>query len=221
MAGLTDQIKQGVGNMLTLPSNQRLLPSEQSEVGALASERAGLRQYQGQQIGDIGNRQSRLQHDLRRMASMRVAQNEAQQGIPTSGRAATEQAVRRMRARQGIVARGDKAIANQTMKDRLRAVQQTQTRRGQGQNMLQQAQQIKQGVNIGVSDANNRAKASTYGMYGSAAGMLAKGVQTYMNRPPGITQGMDQGTASADYQMMYPDVGTNYSNFETNPQGLA
>jgi hypothetical protein len=124
-----------------------------------------------------------------------------------------------MRTRQGIVNRGEAAIQNQALKDRLRVVQSGLTKRGSLQNLQQQAINIREGTNVGIQDANNRARVAQANMWGSIVGSAARlGKQWWDNRGGTGTQNqqtMDQGTAAADYINQNPIP--NYTDPSFNP----
>lgn len=175
---LTNNVPIQGGSAAFLP-NQTL----GSQVGALAVERAGLRENRQRSIGAIGNQAARQRAMLTRGASTRVAQDEQRQGRPVNFAGAADQAVRRMRTRQGIVNRGEAAIQNQALKDRLRIVQSGLTQRGSLQNLQQQAINIREGTNVGIQDANNRARVAQANMWGSIVGSAARlGKQWWDNR---------------------------------------
>lgn len=197
-----------------LPAPQ--LPMDlQTSVAQMGKERQSLMPYRDRALTNLANQGERMAANVQRVATMRAAQGD--RAMPTSFRGALDAATRRARARQGIVNRGDAAVRNQQLKDRLAVANQQLQRRGDLQNTLQQALNIKEGVNVGVSDANNRAKASRYKMLGSLAGAATKvGMHMWNNRSM-LTQSMDQGTAGADMLNQNPDFGVNYSDPYSDP----
>jgi monoamine oxidase len=137
--------------------------------------------------------------EVRNVANMTAALNN--QAPVTSFSDALASADRRAKARQGIVNRGDAAVRNQQLKDRLAIAKGQISRRGDLINTLQTSANIREGVNAGLSDANNQIRQSNAGMWGSIAGGAARfGKQWLNNRPPAgvTTQSMDMGTAAAD-----------------------
>lgn len=117
----------------------------------------------------------------KRNAALTAAQ--ADRRMPTSYADAMSSSTRRAKVRQGIVSRGEAAIRNQQMKDRLKIAQGQASRRGALINTMQTAAGIREGVNVGVSDANNRIRESQASMWGSIAGSAARiGKQWWDNR---------------------------------------
>lgn len=106
--------------------------------------------------------------DARRGAALTSARLD--RAAPTSYADAIAGAERRAKARQGVVNRGEAAVRNQQLKDRLQIAQGQASRRGTLINVLQNAANIKEGVNTGVSDANNRIRESQAAMWGNIAG---------------------------------------------------
>lgn len=82
-----------------------------------------------------------------------------------------EQNVRRSRARQGILNRGDKAIRNQQLKDRLQLAKSSVARRGIIQNSAANAEKIKTGVAASRQAASDQVGSAI----GGAAGFIAGG----------------------------------------------
>lgn len=181
----------------------------------MSAERAALLPYRDRAMASLSNQASRQAKNVRSVATMRAAQGDRL--TPTTARGALDAATRRMRARQGIVNRGDAAVKNQELKDRMAVAQQQMLRRGTLLNALQKYENLQQGVNLGVQDANDRAKASQYSMFGSVIGMGAAAARNAWNNRTPVSQPMDEGTAAADYQNADPNIGVNYSNFENDP----
>lgn len=209
----------GVGNLLRQHFDNRQNDSVETrasgnlrtDVVRLGQERQGMEAFRARHIGGVGSAASRLRTRLSRDATGRVAQMD--QAQPTSFRGAIGQATRRMRARQGIVNRGDAAIRNQALRDRINVARNTASRRGSIHNALQNAAQIREGVNTGVSNANQRIRESRANMFGTLAGAATSYM---MNRPkPGeVSQSVDQGTAGADFFNTNP---INYDPMTTQP----
>lgn len=170
--------------------------SLRQEVGNLQSLRDSLQGARNRHLGNVSNAENRLRTGLSNAATMKVAQSDRYS--PTSFRGALDSATRRMRARQGIVNRGDAAIRNQSLKDRIKVAQGSAVRRGNLQNVLQQGINIREGVNVGVSNANNRIKAARANMFGTLAGSAASIIKNIDWGSGGVSQSMDQGTAAAD-----------------------
>jgi hypothetical protein len=179
-----------------------------AEIARLGADREGLQQFVSRSAGTVGNAEDRLRKRLSANASGVAAHKD--QMVPTSFGGALDSATRRTKARQGIVNRGDEAIRNQSLRDRISVAQASATRRGTIQNALQNAANIREGVNVGVGQANQRARESRAHMFGSITG----GLSNYLynrNKPtttptPGVQQppamilpqSIDQGTSLAD-----------------------
>lgn len=130
-------------------------------------ENRGLRNRAAAAISNDVNRQRRAG---RAQAALLAQAGTAKQGPPTSFASAISQASRRGKARYGIVNRGDKAIANQNLRDRLTFAKAGINRETQLQTMLQKVANIREGVNVGVSDANADIAASNAALGGSIIG---------------------------------------------------
>lgn len=174
----------------------------QRDIQRLSDERNDMAPARTRSIGQAGNAESRLQRALGGQASAAVAAREG--ALPVSFRGAINQATRRMRARQSIVNRGDAAIRNQSLKDRIQVARGSASRRGSLHNALQQAANIREGVNTGVQDANQRIRESRANMFGSIAGAAVRIGKDYFGRSGTVSPETDQGTASADFYNMDP-----------------
>lgn len=140
-----------------------------NEVSSLSSTRAAYENLRDQHRANIMSDPSRLRAQLQRTASFAANRQEAALTSPVFG-GQLEAATRRMRARQGIVNRGEEAIVNQNLKDRLQVVRAQMKRRGAIQQGLQQAANIRQGVNIGTQNANQIISESNADLFGGIAG---------------------------------------------------
>lgn len=143
-----------------------------NEVRSLSTTRAAYDNLRDQHRANIMSDPSRLRAQLQRTASFAANRQEAALTSPVFG-GQLEAATRRMRARQGIVNRGEEAIVNQNLKDRLEVVRSQMKRRGALQQGLQQAANIRQGVNIGVQNANQIIAESNADLFGGVAGVTA------------------------------------------------
>lgn len=162
-----------------------------NSVNRMATERSRLAPYREKYFKDLAGQGERQASDVRRMANMRAAQGDRER--PTSFAAASEAALRRARARAGVINRGDAAVRGQQLKDRLAVTRQHLSRRGSIHNFLQQHENIKAGVNVGVSDANNRAKASSAEMWGNIAGAAAGIGKSYYDKANTLSE-IDMGS---------------------------
>lgn len=127
----------------------------------------GLRNRAAASISNDVNRQRRGAGSL---AALLSQAGTAQSGPPSSFSSAITQATRRGKARYGIVNRGDKAMANQNLRDRLTFAKAGIAREGTLQTMLSKLSNIREGVNVGVSDANADIAASNAALGGSVIG---------------------------------------------------
>lgn len=130
----------------------------------------------------ISNDVNRERFALRKTAAQLSQAETASQGPPTSFASAIGQAARRGRARYGIVNRGDKAIANQNLRDRITFAKAGIQREGSLQTMMQQLANIREGVNVGVSDANASIAASNAALAGGAIGGITGFLSNQNNR---------------------------------------
>ena len=122
-----------------------------------------------------GTADARARRRLGAAASSAAAQSETVR--PTSFGDAIASAGRRAKVRQGIVARGEPAIQNQALRDRLEIARRGARRRGQVRQGLASAANIREGVNVGVADADALISASRAdlagGLLGGVTGVLA------------------------------------------------
>lgn len=130
----------------------------------------------------ISTQRAREGGQLRRTAAQMVQLEDAKQGPPTSFAGAVEQATRRAKARTGIIARGEKAIANQNLRDRLAFAKAGMQKEGSLQVALQKAANIREGVNVGVSDANAEIAASNAALAGGVIGGIGGFLSNENNR---------------------------------------
>lgn len=137
-------------------------------IGNQADELGGLRTRVFSSIANAPDREIR---GIRNAASL-ATQNQfgdQQTGAVRQGDIVSN-ALRRAKTRVGISNRGDAAVRNQQLRDRL-----TQVRsgiRGSARSLREQVtgRNIKAGVNVGVTAARGRASASNAGLVGSVLG---------------------------------------------------
>lgn len=173
MASLTKQLLKNRVNSL---SSDVLL----DDVSRLDGVRDSFKQLQQQHFGAVGNSTNRLRQELGQSTSLQLARQG--QGIPTGFRGALDAATRRVRARSGIVNRGDQAIRSQGLKDRIEIAKGSAMRRGKLQQALQTSQNIREGVNVGVQNANQAIAESNADMFGGVAGAAAGFLSDPANR---------------------------------------
>lgn len=83
------------------------------------------------------------------------------------------EALRRAKARQGIVQRGDKAVRQQRLKDRLSLVRSDIGRRASALDLQGAGQQIRAGVELNAQSAKNSISNARTGAFGATAGAFA------------------------------------------------
>lgn len=121
------------------------------------------------QVGSIAGRLRRIQAGAN-LATQRDGSAKFGAGPQGFARQIT-QAERRGKARMGINQRGEKAILNQQLKDRISIARQGLNRRGLIMDSAQNAAQIRAGGQAAI----NSAHASTQSAYAGAAGAIAGG----------------------------------------------
>jgi len=129
----------------------------------------GLRTRNIADVDNIGNEQ-------RRLGAQTSSEVQQKFGTPGGGSFADvlENTIRRGKARSGIATRGDAAIRNQQLKDRLVMARQDISRRGIIQQTAADAARLKSGVDIAQRNANAQIGASLTGAAGAVAGGLAR-----------------------------------------------
>jgi hypothetical protein len=151
-----------------------------SEISALGGLRGQLQGLQDQFQAGVGNQDARLRRELGANTASALAQ---QNRAPVRNMAGQLDATtRHMRARQGIVNRGDAAVRNQSLRDRVAVARGGFQRRGQFQTALQNAANIKEGVNVGVSSANQAIAESNADLFGGIAGVATGFLSDPQNR---------------------------------------
>lgn len=113
-----------------------------------------------------------------------------------------EQTIRRGKARQSIVNRGDSAIKNQQLKDRMTAMSKTVNRRGQVNQTIENAGRLRSGLDTAVSAANSQVSAAKWGAAGAVVGGAVRGFGDMFGGGGEVPVGQDQGTAAADWYNM-------------------
>lgn len=145
-----------------------------SQIESLGSDRkkfSRLARGFSTNANNIGNEQA----SVRRAAS--AAAGADPRNATTQGGTLSE-SLRRAKARTGIVNRGDKAIRQQRLKDRLKLVRSGLSRKAAAIDLQGTGQQIRAGVNINAQnarDAISGARASAIGGLAGAFAGIAKG----------------------------------------------
>lgn len=142
-----------------------------TEVGRQAGSLSRFRSRVNASVGNAVNREARTRGST---ASSAVAQRFGDQetGAVTHGDVLNN-ALRRAKARTGIHARGDNAVRNQQLKDRLTLVRSGVADQNRSLNQSVTGSNIQAGVNVGVQDARQFGQAATADAFGGAAGALA------------------------------------------------
>ena len=111
-----------------------------------------------------------------------------------------EQTLRRGKARVGIQNRGEQAVKNQQLKDRLANVRSSTLRRGTIQQTSADAARLRAGLDTAQRGANAQVGQAYAGAAGTIAGAAASSFSNYwQNRPGEVSVTEDQGTALSDY----------------------
>lgn len=149
-----------------------------------------------QNQADVGNIEGE-----RRRVSKGISSNVAQRFQQGGGsfRDNLTMALKRNKARQGIALRGDAAIRNQQMKDRVAFGKSALSRKAAAEGGLAQHAKLEQGVLAANTNADILRQQAMMGAFGTLAGAGVRGLQDYFSNTGGaVDPGMDQGTAAAD-----------------------
>jgi hypothetical protein len=123
------------------------------------------------------------------------------------------QTERRGRARQGILTRGDEAVKNQQLKDRLQMARSGINRRGALMSAASNAERIRGGLEAAQVRAGSMVDSAYAGAGGFLLGAGIKGfgsqISDFFNQP--TTQSMSEGTAAADFMNFAPDTGFDFT----------
>jgi len=175
-----------------------------------------LRKRHSTGVDSIGQEQGRL---------TRGANSSVQQKFKGGGGSFAknlEQTVRRGKARQGIVDRGDASIRNQQLKDRLMLAKQSIGRRGTINESMANAGALRSSGDAAQRAAANQSSAAMTGMFGAIAGGAVRGFGGNLFNGSGgdISVDMDSGTAGADFQNMnFDGGGFDFDNIGQGTQG--
>jgi hypothetical protein len=159
----------GGGNFNPNPPNARdTLRSSIAEAGRSRQSLVGLR--------DASHVAASTQVDRERRRglgslSSQVAQHANQQPAATFG-GALDDALKRTKVRSRIASQGDKAIEQQGLRDRVAIAMQGRQREGAFMNAAASAANIREGVNVGVANANAFADDAKAGAFGTVAGAI-------------------------------------------------
>lgn len=140
------------------------------QVAAIGSDRRGMQHFRTSSLAASGNLVNRLRRRAGASESSAVAQFQGGSNATYGG--ALDNALRRSKIRSRIAAQGDSAIEQQGLRDRIALAQASRAREGDLLTASARARNIREGVNIGVSDANAAIRASNFGLYGTLAGAI-------------------------------------------------
>ena len=166
-----DQKAQKAQNKLGDVFNDELTRGQITHLGDVADDLGGLR---SRVQASIGNEANRVRATARRQSSGSVAAalNDQAEGAVNSGDIVSN-ALRRAKARQGILMRGDAAGRNQALRNRLEEVRTGISSSGRAIQTQTQGQNIMSGVNVASDSARARGDAAVAGALGGVAGGLA------------------------------------------------
>ena len=142
------------------------------QIGVVQGERsrfAGLRNQFMNDVQNIGGEQQRFGA----AAGQQAFQVLRDQGAGVTAGSTLNRGLRVAKARQGVMNRGESAIRNQRLKDRLQLARTGMGRKGQALRLQSLGQQIRSGVDIGVQGAKDASRASTAGLIGTGLGAAA------------------------------------------------
>lgn len=144
-------------------------------------------------INNTGNERA----SLRRSGSSVLAQKF---GRVTGVAGNLRQTLRRGKARQQIEGRGEPAIANQQLKDRVSMARRNLSRRGVGLRGLGVASRMRTDIANARQTGADRVDAAKFGAFGAVAGGLTSAFgEKLFDRGGTVTPEMDEGTAAADF----------------------
>jgi len=149
-------------------------------LGTQADRLGGLR---ARAVRGIDTAEKRQGAAVRNAAGQQVQQQFGDQetGAVTHA-SALDAALKRAKTRVGIGQRGDAAIRNQQLKDRLEQVRMGIAGQARAISTQTAGQNIKAGVNLGVSDARDRISASRASAAGGIVGAVAGGIKGFRDR---------------------------------------
>ncbi len=114
-----------------------------------------------------------------------------------------QQLLRKAKARSSISRRGESAIANQQLKDRISIARQGVGRRGQALRAIGASGRARVGLDTSIRQSKDTVSAAISGAAGSIAGGLASGIKNGLfskRLDPFEQPSLDAGTANADFQ---------------------
>lgn len=171
-----------------------------------------LRETHEANIGSIEGRLNRVRSGAN-LAAQRAG-NIRFGGGPRGFRQQLDQAVKRGKARQGIEARGEKAIRNQQLKDRMTLARQSIAKRGQILNASANAARLRAGGEANAADARARVSSAYAGAAGAIAGGALRGFGDRLFGPD-TGAAVEEADVAANYgnaNLDYNTLGSGYSD---------
>lgn len=172
-----------------------------------------LRDQHERNIGSIGNRINRIQSGAN-LAAQRAGSFKF--SGPRGFARQLGQAEKRGMVRQGINERGEKAIRNQQLKDRIALAKNAISRRGALMQTSADAAQIRVGGQAAMQRAADQTRAAYTGMAGAIAGGAMRGASDLFNTGS-LSEGMMQQQSDVDsfFGAQGNDVGGLDNLFDT------
>jgi hypothetical protein len=181
----------------------------------LEDELEGLRGKFAADVADTSQERHRLRSGLSSTIASRFGRVEGgTQQSQFSGN--LKQMLAKAKARRRISMRGEKAIANQQLKDRIGIVKSNLLRRGRSLETAGAGARIQFGLDANLQAARDRGNAAMSGAIGAAAGGLAAefGPKLFSRDNADIDPVTSLGTASSDFQRMSPNTNFNKQFFD-------
>lgn len=174
-----------LGSALAMGIGQQAIAMDYAPSHIRASRAAG--EEQRRQYGMLSDRLaasiSTSRDRMRRtVGAQSAAAVQAGTAMPTTFSAAINDATRRSKARAGIMQRGEAAIENQALKDRLKFVRRGVLAKGRIETALSQAYAQREGLNTGLSDAAQQIAASNSALAGNIIGGVTGFLMDSQNR---------------------------------------
>jgi len=150
------------------PSARETLRSQIVEAGQSRQALVGLRDASHVAASTQVDREKRR---FRGSLSSQIAQSGSQQPMPTFG-GALDDALKRTKVRSRVASLGDKAIEQQGLRDRVSIAMEGRKREGAYMDASARAANIREGVDVGVANANAYADDARAGAFGTVAGAI-------------------------------------------------
>lgn len=152
-----------------MPSLETRLSATREQVGVIAGQRNRFAGLRDQFIGDVQSIRGE-QQQFGAATGSQAFQVLRDQGAGTSFGDTLRRGLKVAKVRQGVMNRGENAIRNQRLKDRLQLARTGLRRQGAALDLQATGEQIRSGVNIGVQRAEDRGRASIAGLIGTGLG---------------------------------------------------